>query len=289
MISKRERAELEIFAAKIRMTALQQIASAKKGHVGGSMSVSDVIAVLYGKEMNYDADNPRDEGRDRLVMSKGHCGCSLYAALQLKGFFSARWKTTLNQLGTSLPSHCDRTKTPGIDMSTGSLGQGLSAASGIAWANDLNGRDVYTYCIMGDGECQEGQVWEALMFAGFHRQKKLIAFVDGNKKQVDGLVGQILPTNEIDRHAKLFGWYVQRIDGHDVGQIAEAIDNAKAQNERASLIYMDTIKGKDCSFAEHLAFNHGIGVSGEQLAEAEDYLNHKITALKQELTAELEV
>ena len=283
-MTQKERAELEIFAANIRKTALQQIASAKKGHVGGTMSVSDTIAVLYGREMRYDPKHPRDEERDRLVMSKGHCGCSLYAALLLKGFFPEDWKTTLNKLGTRLPSHCDRTKTPGIDMSTGSLGQGLSAACGIAWANELNGRNVFTYCIMGDGECQEGQVWEALMFAGFHKQKKLIAFVDGNKKQVDGKVQEILPTQGIGAHAQLFGWYVQTIDGHDVGQIAKAVENAKAQDEMPSLICLDTVKGKDCSFAEHMEFNHGIGVNDRQLAEAETYLNQKISALMQQIS-----
>lgn len=283
MMTKNERLKLEIFAANIRKTALRQIASAGKGHVGGSMSISDTMAVLYGKEMRYCAENPHDEGRDRLVMSKGHSGCSLYAALQLKGFFPSEWNKTLNKLGTRLPSHCDRTKTPGIDMSTGSLGQGLSAACGIAWANELKGRDVYTYCIMGDGECQEGQVWEALMFAGFHKQKRLIAFVDGNKKQVDGLVQEILPTRDIGEHARLFGWYVQMVDGHDIGQIAEAVENAKMQDEKPSLICLDTVKGKDCSFAEHLAFNHGIGVSEEQLLEAEAYLDQKISALEQEL------
>lgn len=283
MLSKDKKIELEIYAAQIRIEALHMIHSAKKGHVGGTMSVADVVAVLYGKEMNVKSQDPRWEFRDRLVMSKGHCGCAIYAALALKDFFPGEWRETLNALGTRLPSHCDRTKTPGIDMSTGSLGQGLSAASGIAWANEKKGRNTYTYCILGDGECQEGQVWEALMFAGYHRQSHLIAFVDGNKKQVDGYVGNILPVDNLDRHAELFGWYVQRIQGHDMEQIVQAVENAKAQKEKPSLIYLETVKGKDCVFAENVYFNHGIGVDDEQLKEATEYLQEKIVRIKSEV------
>lgn len=272
--------ELEVFAAKIRITALQMIASAGKGHVGGTMSIADVMAVLYGKEMNYQSANPRWEGRDRIVMSKGHCGVALYAALMQKGFFPEEWRDTLNHIGTSLPSHCDRNKTPGIDMSTGSLGQGLSAASGIAWGLKKKRVLAYTYCIVGDGEAQEGQIWEALMFAGHHKQNNLIVFVDGNKKQVDGKVEDILPTCDIEKHAELFGWYTQHIDGHCITGIIEAIENAKNQTEKPSLIYLETVKGKDCSFAENMEFNHGIGVSQEQLKEAVEYLENKICEIK---------
>ncbi len=270
---------LKIFAAQIRMNALTQIASAGKGHVGGSMSASDLMAVLYGYAMRYKPDEPRWEGRDRLIMSKGHSGCCLYAALQLKGFFPASWIRTLNRLGTSLPSHCDRQKTPGIDMSTGSLGQGLSVAIGIAHAGQLRSAQYYTYCVMGDGEMQEGQVWEALMYAGRRRVPRLIAFVDLNGKQVDGMVEDILPISDIGEHAKLFGWYTESIDGHDVAAIAAAIDRARAQ-ELPALIGLKTIKGKDCVFAEHLAFNHGMDVTGEQLREATGYLEKKIAQLE---------
>lgn len=255
--------ELKIFAARIRIEILKQISAAGKGHVGGSMSAADVIAVLYGHAMRIDPENPTWEERDRFVMSKGHSGCALYAALMLRGYFPVEWAPSLNQLGTRLPSHCDRTKTPGIDMTTGSLGQGLSAASGIAYASSLKGNDNYTFCLIGDGECQEGQVWEALMFAGYHRQERLIAFIDMNGKQVDGPVEEILPVGNIGRHAELFGWHVQHIDGNDVGQILDAISRAKEAEGRPSLIVMHTVKGRGC-FAEGLAFNHGIAVSKEQ-------------------------
>lgn len=280
MISLEEKIRLKVFAAEIRIEALKMIASAGKGHVGGTMSIADAIAVLYGKEMRVDPNNPAWEQRDRLVMSKGHCGCAVYAALLLKKFFPEQWGETLNALGTCLPSHCDRTKTPGIDMSTGSLGQGLSVASGIAWATAQKGLDVYTYCILGDGECQEGQVWEAMMFAGHKKLSRLIAFVDGNKKQVDGLVCEIMPTDEIDKHAKLFGWHTQRVNGHDVEAIINAIDCAKSQHDRPSMIYLETTKGKDCIFAENLFFNHGISVTQMQLKEAVRNLEEKIIKLR---------
>lgn len=275
-----KRVELEIFAAELRKTALHMIACAGSGHVGGSMSAADLIAVLYGAQMRYRPQEPDWSMRDRLVMSKGHSGCIVYAALEKKGFFPVEWETTMNQLGTNLPSHCDRTKTPGIDMSSGSLGQGLSAAAGIAFANMLNGRDVYTYCVLGDGECQEGQVWEALMFCGYRRIPNLIAFIDRNGKQVDGELKDILPIDGIDAHARLFGWHTQTVDGNDVGQLMGAIDAAKRQSGPA-LIVMNTIKGKDCSFAEQLYFNHGISVSPEQLAEAERYLDEKIARIRE--------
>ena len=263
MLSEKQLLELEIFAANVRIRILEMISAAGKGHVGGSMSAADVAAVLYGHYMNVDPENPRWEERDRLVMSKGHSGCAIYAALLLRGFFPEDWAPTLNQLGTRLPSHCDRQKTPGIDMTTGSLGQGLSAASGIAYANELLGRKVFTYCILGDGECQEGQPWEAMMFAGHHKQGHLIAFVDMNGKQVDGVVDEILPVHNIGAHAELFGWHVQTINGNDIRALSEAIENARNQTDRPSMIIMKTIKGFGC-FAQDLVFNHGIGVSQEQ-------------------------
>ncbi|MDO4547006.1 MAG: transketolase [Clostridia bacterium] len=281
-MERRQTIALEILASRIRVSVLEQIESAGKGHVGGSMSVADLMAVLYAKHMRVDPDNPGWEMRDRLVMSKGHSGCALYAALMLKGFFPESWGRTLNKLSTRLPSHCDRRKTPGIDMSTGSLGQGLSVASGIAWANALKGLDVYTYCILGDGECQEGQVWEAMMFAGFHRQGKLIAFVDMNGKQVDGEVGEIMPVKDIAEHARLFGWHCQTANGHDVEEISQAIDEAKTRADRPSMIVLNTIKGYGC-FAQNMRFNHGIAVSPQQLAQSKIDLQEKISRLEAEM------
>ena len=229
--------------------------------------------------MNYSPEDPKWESRDRLVMSKGHSGCAIYAALQLKNFFPQSWENSLNKLGTRLPSHCDRTKTPGIDMTTGSLGQGLSVAAGIAYANKLKNNLVFTYCILGDGECQEGQVWEALMFTGNKQIPRLIAFIDMNEKQVDGRVKEILAVDTIPKHAKLFGWYVREVDGHDVAALVESIDDAKSQ-EKPALITMHTIKGKDCCFAEKLENNHGISVTFEQYEEAHQYLDNIIENLK---------
>lgn len=259
--------ELERFAADIRMKTIRMFAEIGYGHIGGAMSIADVLAVLYGGVMSIDPQNPLWEERDRLVLSKGHSGPALYVALALKGYFPLSELKTLNQGGTKLPSHCDRLKTPGIDMTTGSLGQGVSAAMGIAIALRMKGLESYTYLIVGDGELQEGQVWEGVQFAAHQKLDHLITFVDYNKKQLDGLVEDICKPFDLSTKFSSFGWNTQVVKGYEVKEIAQAILQAKTQLNRPSVIILDTIKGKGCSFAEKVDFNHYMTISNE-MAEA---------------------
>jgi transketolase len=269
LLTGQERANLEEFAKQIRRQVMISIASFGKGHVGGSLSIVDVLAVLYGKEMNVDPKNPGWEDRDRIVLSKGHSGPALYAALALKGYFPLDTLKTLNQNGTSLPSHADRLKTPGVDMSTGSLGQGASTAVGLALADKNDGKDVYTYLILGDGECQEGQVWESVLFAGQHKLSNLITFVDANKKQLDGYIKDICDMNSLAGKFAAFGYNViEAKDGHDVGQIYDAIEKAKECRTKPSAIILNTVKGKGVSRYENMFSNHSAAVSKENLEEA---------------------
>ena len=184
--------QLRVFAEEIRVETLHELAHLGFGHVGGAMSIVELLAVLYGGEMKINPADPQWEDRDRLVVSKGHAGPAVYATLALKGYFPKEMLLTLNQGGTNLPSHCDRTKTPGIDMTTGSLGQGMSTAIGVALGNKLKKSDAYTYLILGDGECNEGQVWEGAMFAPHFKLDHLIAFVDYNKQQLDGACDDVM-------------------------------------------------------------------------------------------------
>jgi len=271
--------ELKLFALKIRMETIRQIGNLGFGHIGGAMSIADTLAVLYGELMNIDPDNPKWEDRDWLVCSKGHAGPALYAALALKGYFPVEELETLNRPGTNLPSHCDRNKTIGVDMTTGSLGQGASLAVGIALGHRLNGRDSYTYLILGDGEIQEGQVWEAVLFAAHQKLDRLIAFVDYNKQQLDGYVKDINDLGDVKAKFENFGWHALEIDGHDVKQIYEAVAKAKEVNGKPSVIVLHTIKGKDCSFAEGIVDNHHMTVSREQMNEALAVLEEKLNGM----------
>jgi len=263
-----ERAEIESFAKEIRKLAIQTIGEFGVGHIGGAMSIADVLAVLYGKRLKADPRNPRAPGRDRLVLSKGHAGPSLYAALAAKGFFPKEWLSTLNKGGTNLPSHCDRNKTPGIDMTTGSLGQGLSAACGIAAALRIDGNPATVYAIIGDGESDEGQNWEAAMFAAHRKLSNIIAFTDFNNAQIDGTTEEILGLGSLSSKWAAFGWNSVEIDGHDVGAIDAAIEAARAQSDKPSMIVMRTVKGKGCSFCEGQVGSHNMPVTKEMAAEA---------------------
>ena len=259
--------DLQKFAVSIRKETMRAIGTLGVGHVGGALSICDVLAVLYGGEMNIDPADPHKEDRDWLVCSKGHAGPAVYATLALKGFFPMEWMETLNQPGTNLPSHCDRRKTPGIDMTTGSLGQGLSIAAGIAQAHLLNGKTNTVYCIMGDGESQEGQNWEAILYAAQQKLGNLILFVDDNKAQIDGYVSQI---NEMESYVdkfKSFHWDAVEINGHDYNAIHEAISHAKEVKDKPSAIILHTVKGKGCTFAER-TWCHHISVSKEDMEEA---------------------
>ena len=236
MLDQKEVKQLKQFACQIRMETLKAIAGPGVGHIGGSLSICDVIAVLYGKVLKIDPKNPKWEERDYFVLSKGHSGPALYAALGLKGFFPMEMLKTLNQPGTSLPSHCDRIRTPGIDMSTGSLGQGASSAAGIALGLKLLKKSNWLYLILGDGECDEGEVWEMALFANQYKLTNMIAFIDENKQQVDGFTSDIMQVNKLEDKFATFGWYTQRVNGHDVEAIYDAIEKAKAQREKPSMI-----------------------------------------------------
>lgn len=250
----------------IRQLALDSMYSIGKGHVGGCMSLAEVLAVLYFKTMNIDPQDPHMPGRDRLIVSKGHAGPAVYAALARRGFFPKDLLLTLNRLGTNLPSHCDMNKTPGIDMTTGSLGQGFSCAVGIAVGSKIKRDNAFIYTIIGDGESQEGLVWEAAMFAAHRGLDNLIAFTDHNKLQLDGSVEEICSLGDLEAKWASFGWYVQRIDGHDCEAILAAIDNAKhLAAGRPSMILLDTVKGKGLSFAVNAGAGcHSMSISAEQ-------------------------
>ncbi len=259
--------EIRVFAEEIRVETLKTFQVLGFGHVGGAMSVLETVAVLYGEEMKYDPQNPQWPDRDWLVMSKGHAGPVLYATLALKGFMPREELWTLNRGGTNLPSHCDRNKTPGIDMTTGSLGQGVSTAIGVALGHKIDGKDNYTYLFVGDGECNEGQVWEGAAFAAQQKLDRLIWFVDYNKQQLDGLTKDILDMGDFVDKFRSFGFHTQKIDGHDIEAIRGAIREAKATRGVPSCIVLDTIKGKGCILTEG-KISHHIAFKDDEMKQA---------------------
>lgn len=259
--------KLTSFAAQIRKEEMKEFKELGFGHIGGSLSITDTIAALYGEIMHYDPKNPSWDKRDRLVCSKGHAGPAIYATLALKGFFPMEWLMTLNKPGTHLPSHCDKTLTPGIDMTTGSLGQGASTAAGLALALKYDKSESRVYLIMGDGECNEGQVWEMALFAAHKKLGNLIAFVDYNHKQLDGTTDEIMDMGDIGAKFASFGWYVQTIDGNNPDLVVEAVKKAQLeQQDRPAMIVLNTVKGAGCSAIETIEFNHHI-VCGPQMAD----------------------
>lgn len=268
MLSKEKVKELNIFATNIRIETMKALGELGFGHLGGAMSIVETIAVLYSGVMKIDPQNPDWEKRDWLVCSKGHAGPTIYATLALKEYFPIEELKTLNKPGTHLPSHCDRNLTTGIDMTTGSLGQGASTALGVALGHRYNGVDNYIYLILGDGETQEGQVWEAVSYAGFKKVDNLIAFVDCNKKQLDGFTKDVHDIFSVKEKFESFGWDAIEIDGSDVEQIYETIEAAKLKKGKPSVIILDTIKGKGISFAEKEVKNHHMVISKEQMNEA---------------------
>ena len=264
--------DLKKFASQIRIEALKALSNLGFGHVGGAMSIADTLAVLYGGEMKIDPKNPAWEERDYLVLSKGHAGPALYAALALKGYFPLEELKTINQGGTRLPSHCDRNKTPGVDMSTGSLGQGMSSALGIALGFKMDKKPNKVFLILGDGECDEGQVWEGAMFGAQFKVGNLIAFVDYNRQQLDGYTCDICDLGDIGSKFGEFGWFVQEANGHDVAAIQNAVQAAKKQTEKPNMIVLHTQKGKGCTFAEGELYNHHMTFTKEQAQQAIDAL-----------------
>ena len=250
-------------ARKLRDDAIEIIGHFGVGHIGGAMSVMDALTVIYYDKANVDPSNPKKQDRDRVIMSKGHAGPAMYAVLADLGYYPKEWMTTLNRNGTNLPSHCDMNKTPGIDMTAGSLGQGLSAAVGMAIAAKIDRNPATIYCFIGDGESQEGQIWEATMLAAAKKLDNLIVLLDYNKMQLDGPVASINGLEPVADKWKAFNFFVQQVNGHDIEAISDAIDAAKAQKGKPSLIVLDTIKGYGASFTQGVANCHSMSVPEE--------------------------
>ena len=262
------RSDMNDIAKQMRIDIVEMLAAAGSGHPGGSLSATDILAVLYFDKMHIDPTNPDDPDRDRLVLAKGHAAPALYAALAQRGFFPREDLITLRKSGSHLQGHPNMQTTPGVEMSTGSLGQGLSVANGMALAGRLDGRDYYVYCIMGDGEIEEGQVWEAAMSASHYGLDHVIAFVDHNHLQIDGNNDQVMTVNPIDEKFRAFGWDVVCIDGHDFQAISDAIDHAKATKGKPTVIVAETVKGKGVSFMEDQVGWHGVAPNAEQAERA---------------------
>lgn len=265
-------------ANEIRIETIKSIGTLGVGHIGGSLSIADILAVLYFQVMNVDPENPKMESRDRFVLSKGHGGPAVYAALALKGFFDIAELDTLNQPNTSLPSHCDKNLTVGVDMSTGSLGQGFSVATGMAVAAKKDKKDLFVYTIIGDGESQEGQIWEAAMFAGNSRLDNLIAFTDYNKMQLDDYVENLGGLYPLEDKWQSFGWHVQSVNGHNIEDMLYAIDNAKKVKGRPSMIILNTIKGKGAPFSENNLASHNMNITEEMWTQAVEKLEQEAKA-----------
>lgn len=263
-----ENLRLQTLACKSRIGAIIGTYHAKSGHPGGSLSAADLYTYLYFKEMNVDPENPQMKNRDRFVLSKGHCCPSLYATLALKGYFAFNELEKLRHVGAMLQGHPDMTGTPGIDMSSGSLGQGVSAACGMAMAAKLDKTDYRVYTLLGDGECEEGQVWEASMFAAHHKLDNICFMVDCNGLQIDGTVAEIGGIEPIDEKFASFGFHVIKIDGHNFEQIEKAFEEAKTIKGKPTVILAKTVKGKGVSFMENQVGWHGTAPNDEQYKTA---------------------
>ena len=277
MLDSGMKKDLQKLALKIRIGAVEEFKARGFGHVGGSLSVADVLAVLYGAVMKVDPKDPKMEGRDKLVCSKGHAGPAVYAALAIKGFFPYEDIKTLNQPGTDFPSHCDRNKTPGIDMTTGSLGQGTSLAVGMAMGDKIKGRDSRTFLIVGDGEIDEGQVWEAAMFTAGKKVNNLVWLIDNNKKQLDGYTEDILDTGDLRAKFEAFGFDAVRIDGSDLDQLYDAL--TKQAGEKPIAVILHTVKGKGVKEVEETMSNHSMTMPEETYDQWLAELNSELDAL----------
>ena len=259
---------LKVKAKEIRKSIVSMITEAKSGHPGGSLSATDILTALYFSEMNVDPANPKMEGRDRFVLSKGHAAPAIYATLAEKGYFSKDELMTLRKFGSRLQGHPDMKKLPGIEISTGSLGQGLSVANGMALNAKMFNENYRTYVILGDGEVQEGQIWEAAMTAAHYKLDNLCAFLDNNNLQIDGNVSEIMGVEPLDKKWEAFGWNVIKIDGHDFEQILSALDKARECKDKPTMVIAKTIKGKGVSFMENVCGFHGVAPTLEELERA---------------------
>ena len=275
-----EKKQLMATACKVRMNAIRGVHAAKAGHPGGSLSAADMFTYLYFKEMNIDPANPKWEDRDRFVLSKGHTAPGLYATLALRGFFPVEDMDSLRQIGSHLQGHPNMNETPGVDMSTGSLGQGISAAAGMALGAKYQKKDCRVYTLLGDGEIQEGQVWEACMFASHYNLDNLCVIVDNNGLQIDGKVADVMSPYPIPEKLAAFGFEVMEINGHDFDQIEAAFEKAKATKGKPFGIVMKTIKGKDVSFMENNAGWHGKAPNDDEYAQAMSELQAKLAEVE---------
>lgn len=258
--------EFDRLAAEMRYVITDMICRAGSGHLGGAVSLIETVVTLYYRVMDIDPENPQREDRDRLVLSKGHAAPVLYCALAYKGFFPKAWLKTLNANGTKLPSHADARSVPGIDMTTGSLGQGLSAACGMALAAKKDGRKNHVFCIVGDGELNEGQNWEAAMFAPHQKLDNLIAICDYNKLQIDGFTHEVIDLEPLTDKWRAFNWNVLEADGHNWEEIYNALERGKKlHNGKPTMVIMHTTKAKDCSSVENTPGSHNIKVAGEEV------------------------
>lgn len=259
---------LESIAKNIRRSIVSMISEAKSGHPGGSLSIADILTALYYEEMHVDANHPNMENRDRFVLSKGHAAPALYAVLAEKGYFSKEELGTLRKFGSKLQGHPDMKKLPGVEISTGSLGQGLSVVNGMALYGKIFKKDYRVYTILGDGELQEGQVWEAAMTAAHYALDNVCAFIDYNNLQIDGNVDSIMGVAPLDKKWEAFGWNVLVIDGHDFTQIFNALEAARNCKGKPTMIIAKTVKGKGVSFMENVCGFHGVAPNAEETEKA---------------------
>lgn len=275
-----ERKALQITAAKVRLGILEGVYHAKSGHPGGSLSSAELFTYLYFKEMRIDPKNPKDENRDRFVLSKGHCAPGLYAVLAQRGYFEEGELQRLRHIGAMLQGHPDMKGTPGVDMSSGSLGQGISCAVGMAMAGKLDQKEYRVYTLLGDGESEEGQVWEAAMFAGHKKLSNLCVIVDYNGLQIDGPISQVGGPEPLDEKFRAFGFEVMNIDGNDLDEIEKAFTAARACREKPFAIIAKTIKGKGVSFMEDQAGWHGKAPNAEEYEIARKELTESLEVLQ---------
>ena len=279
-MTSQEMKQLSILACRVRMGIIESTHAAKCGHPGGSLSATELFTYLYNKELNIDPANPQWEDRDRFVLSKGHCAPGLYAALAHRGFFPVEDLLQLRKVGSYLQGHPNMNSVPGVDMSTGSLGQGISAACGMALAAKVQGKDYRVYTLLGDGETQEGQVWEACMFASHYKLDNLVVIIDNNGLQIDGEITKVMNPYPYKEKLEGFGFHVEAIDGHDLNQIENALNIARTVKGQPTAIVMSTVKGKGVSFMENNAGWHGVAPNDAQYEQAMAELNAKMAELE---------
>ena len=275
--------QLEITACKVRLGILEGVFNAKSGHPGGSLSIADLLTYLYFAKMNVYPDKPEEPERDRLVLSKGHTAPALYGVLAEKGFIPKEDIKTFRNVNSYLQGHPDMNKVPGVDMSTGSLGQGVSAAGGMALAAKLDNKDYRVYSVLGDGELEEGQVWEQAMFAAHYKLDNFTIFVDNNGLQIDGDISKVMNPNPIDKKFEAFGWHVIKVSAHNFEELMAAVDEAKATKGQPTAIIMKSVKGKNVSFMENNAGWHGSAPNEEQYNQAIAELDEIIKGLEASL------